>query len=191
MKSKIVSILIFILFAGTYAMAADVETHRFGYEAEEGGGGGLPKTGQTSVYTSGDDGTYQMGYSGTRFTDNGDGTVTDNATGLMWVADSRVPETSGFKNWETAISSCEGLTYAGYSDWRLPNVNELRSIMDRGIYSPAIDETFFSGPYTFHWTSTTCEYMTSSAWIINCGGGMTTTTGKFGTFLVRPVRGGQ
>ena len=93
MKSKIVSILIFIFFAGTYAMAADVQTHYFGYEAE-GGEGGLPKTGQTVQYTSGDDGTYEMGWSGTRFTANGDGTITDNATGLMWVANpSAVPTT--------------------------------------------------------------------------------------------------
>jgi hypothetical protein len=73
------------------------------------------------------------------FIDNGDGTVTDKATGLMW----QQAAASGTYNWEPALIYCEGLTLAGYSDWRLPNNNELQSITDYSISDPAIDTLFF------------------------------------------------
>ena len=191
MKSKIVSILIFIFFAGTYAMAADVQTHYFGYEAE-GGEGGLPKTGQTVQYTSGDDGTYEMGWSGTRFTANGDGTITDNATGLMWVANPTAAGVGSTYAWATAVSNCEGLTYAGYNDWRLPNVTELISIVDRGTFSPSIDGVFTCvSSYSYDWSSTTVVGNTTIAWYVGVYDGDVVYGGKANTGYVRPVRGGQ
>ena len=69
------------------------------------------------------------------FKDNTDGTVTDEATGLMWVkVDSGKLKAGknkdGKLNWQEALDWAENLQYAGYSDWRLPNVKELQSIVD-------------------------------------------------------------
>ncbi len=79
------------------------------------------------------------------FQDNGDGTVSDNQTGLMWQqgkATSRL--------WEQAITYCENLSLAGFNSWRLPNIKELRSIGDVSkddsqMNTPTIDTTFFLG----------------------------------------------
>jgi len=72
------------------------------------------------------------------FTDNGDGTVTDNNTGLTWQQAE-----GGSMNWEDALIYCEDLSLAGYTDWRLTNIKELESIIDDNIYDPAIDTNFF------------------------------------------------
>ncbi|MBU4055376.1 MAG: DUF1566 domain-containing protein, partial [Proteobacteria bacterium] len=57
--------------------------------------------------------------------DNGDGTVTDTETGLMWQKDE-----AGAMSWQNALTHCETMDLAGYDDWRLPNRNELQSIVD-------------------------------------------------------------
>ena len=70
-----------------------------------------------------------MNYGVNNFVDNGDGTITDHATGLMWAQDD---SGVGF-NWEEALALVEqknSENYMGYSDWRLPNVKELQSIVD-------------------------------------------------------------
>ncbi len=79
------------------------------------------------------------------FVDNGDMTLTDIATGLMWMqqdsgsfAGTAGTQGDGSVDWPEALSWCEGLTHAGYSDWRLPNAKELQSIVD---YSKAPDIT--------------------------------------------------
>ena len=69
------------------------------------------------------------------FKDNSDGTITDEATGLMWMKiDSGALDAGinkdGKLNWQEALAWAENLQYAGYSDWRLPNVKELQSIVD-------------------------------------------------------------
>ena len=69
------------------------------------------------------------------FDDNGDGTVTDRATGLTWMKrDSghlgAGPKGDGAMTWEQALAWAEGLEHAGHSDWRLPNAKELQSIVD-------------------------------------------------------------
>jgi len=99
------------------------------------------------------------------FIDNGDGTVTDNATGLMWQqADDGIPH-----DWENSLSYAENLSLAGNSDWRLPNAKELQSIVDytrspQTSESPAINPLFsvtkITDPagnteqYPYFWTST-------------------------------------
>lgn len=97
----------------------------------------VPKTGQTTSYRDGDDGYYQMGleWPDPRFTDNGDGTVTDNMTGLIWTKQADLANTS---TWEEAIDFCNDLEYAGYNDWRLPNIRELRSLVDIERRDPAL-----------------------------------------------------
>lgn len=100
-----------------------------------------------------------------QFVDNGDGTVTDRATGLTWMqADSGRGMT-----WQEALAFAENLDYAGHQDWRLPNAKELQSIVDYKrspdtTLSPAIDPAFKTtaitnetgqSDYPFFWTSTT------------------------------------
>ncbi|MCP4345205.1 MAG: DUF1566 domain-containing protein [Desulfobacterales bacterium] len=96
------------------------------------------------------------------FVDNADGTVTDRATGLMWMkADSGTT-----MKWQPALEYAENLEYAGYSDWRLPNSKELHSIADYSkapdandpsAVGPAIDESFFelTEDESWFWTGTT------------------------------------
>jgi len=109
-------------------------------------------------------------YGENRFRDNGDGTVTDDATNLMWMkADSGSLEGGasgdGTMTWEEALAWAESLEYAGYDDWRLPNGKELQSIVDytrapdaedeekRG---PAIDPVFeTSEAQSYFWTGST------------------------------------
>jgi hypothetical protein len=84
-----------------------------------------------------------------RFVSEGTGqvTVTDLKTGLVWQAS----DVKG-KSWVDALKSCEGLAYAGQSDWRLPNVNELQTLVDYSIFQPA--STFPGMPSERYWTST-------------------------------------
>ena len=67
---------------------------------------------------------------------NGDEVLTDSASGLMWQNDY---VTKGMAKWKEALFYCENLIYAGYSDWRLPNKNELASIVNYEKYRPASD----------------------------------------------------
>ena len=104
-------------------------------------------------------------YGQNQFVDNGDGTLTDNATGLMWMKNDNG---TGVK-WEDALSHAEGFEYAGYTDWRLPNAKELHSIVDytrspASSNSAAIDSLFNctqitneagQTDYPFYWTSST------------------------------------
>ncbi len=76
-----------------------------------------------------------------QFEANGDGTVTDHATGLMWQQDDSVDG----MDWETALAYAEDATIAGYDDWRLPNVKELQSILDY-THSPSAFDTANLGP---------------------------------------------
>jgi len=85
------------------------------------------------------------------FTDNGDGTVTDNVTRLMW-QQATPPDTFEFTQ---AGAFCQGLTLGGHDDWRLPSMIELVSIADLGRSNPAIDTTVFPGtPSDPFWSST-------------------------------------
>ncbi|MDY0361895.1 MAG: DUF1566 domain-containing protein [Desulforegulaceae bacterium] len=123
------------------------------------------------------------------FTDNGDGTITDNKTGLMWMK-----ETADNKmNWKDALSYCENLDYAGYSDWRLPNIKELGSIVDYSAYNPAIDTNFFPDTMSsYYWSSTTYSYGAVDAWRVYFDYGSGHGPGnKSNTYYVRAVRGGQ
>ena len=104
-------------------------------------------------------------YGTNNLTDNGDGTITDAATGLMWEKDDNGTGVI----WQDALSTCEGLDKAGYDDWRLPNAKELQSIVDYSrspdtTSSPAIDPVFTctqitneagQPDYAFYWSSTT------------------------------------
>ena len=155
----------------------------------------LPDTGQTGSYTTtfGEDHDYQPAAAQMSYTDNGNGTITDNRTDLIWVKDGN---SAGCNNgavltWEQALTFCEGLSYAGYSDWRLPNIRELESIVNNGEPLPAI--TVLSFPNTKssgYWASTTDVGSTSLAWIINFNGGDIALGSKTTSYYVRCVRAG-
>ena len=78
-------LLILGLFIPSLGYCADITTYVFGATQT------LPKTGQTTSYQDGDDGYYEKGSASTpQFVDNGDGTISDKATGLMWIKQPRV-----------------------------------------------------------------------------------------------------
>ncbi|KJU86294.1 protein containing DUF1566 [Candidatus Magnetobacterium bavaricum] len=157
----------------------------------------LPQTGQSTTYAVGDDGAILAGvaWPEPRFTDNGDGTVTDNPTGLMWTKDANL---AGTLTWQGALNyvasmNTGGGTY-GYTDWRLPNINELESLVDRERYDPSLPS---GHPFTnvhsfFYWSSTTLVSSTSSAWLVGMDFGtvFADTKSNYNNY-VWPVRAGQ
>ena len=105
----------------------------------------------------------------TRFVDNGDGTITDTNSGLMWSKDS-----TSLKNVDhaTAERLCAGLDLAGHTDWRLPTVEELFALADRTRHSPAIDTDAFPDTESdWYWTSTITAWSSGRAWVVDFGGG--------------------
>ncbi len=96
------------------------------------------------------------------FTDNGD-TITDNDTGLIWMK-ATAPDSM---TWEDALSYCDTLTLAGESDWRLPTVKELQSIVDYESYNPTIDVVYFPDTEpVWYWSSTSYFGHTDHAWAV-------------------------
>jgi len=151
-----------------------------------GAGPGEVKSKSSSYYVRAVRGV-QSGSLG-NFVIDGDDTVTDNLTGLMWQQNTA----PGSYNWQQALSYCENLTLAGHSDWRLPTINELASIVDLGRHNPAVNTTFFSNTVASnYWLSTTCARYTDCALLLYFGDGSGNFTGKSTSFYVRAVRGGQ
>jgi len=118
------------------------------------------------------------------FTDNLDGTVTDNQTGRTWQQDDDdVPRT-----WEDALAYCQNSALAGHADWRLPNVRELASIVNAFRYDPAIDTVHFTGAGSDYWSSSTPVSSVASAWVVVFSHGQLGARSKTGTSHVRCVR---
>jgi hypothetical protein len=123
----------------------------------------LPKTGQkwlTYDWAPGSDGELQLGmaWPDPRFTDNGDGTVTDNMTNLIWMKNTNI---FGFQSWYAALIDCHNLV----GGWRLPNILELLSLVDFNYEDPYAPGFVAHGalphghPFTnitegYYWTST-------------------------------------
>lgn len=131
---------------------------------------GLPKTGQTVEYRAGDDGTYQAGWDeGDRFINNGDGTLTDQATGLMWPEDwsGLGGNGAGALAWAAGIDWALALDFAGHSDWRLPNVRELGSLLSYGFLVIPLDPVFLNPRADYYWSSTT--HFLQSDWVWKIG----------------------
>ena len=159
----------------------------------------LPDTGQTYSYTDtfGEDSDYSINpQSYTKLDDTGTALgdnaaswtmVKDNVTGLIWQK-----ATASERNWDSAILYCENLTLGGYFDWRLPTVMELSTLVNAGVYSPSINEDFFSGTLaSYYWSSTTDADSTDDAWYVYFDYGGVNASGKSYTSYVRAVRGGQ
>ena len=163
------------------------------YEAPSGGHGsgcsGLPEECGHGNLPAGQDGDLQAGVAWPvpRFTDNGDGTVTDNLTGLIWLRDANC---FGERTWFAALDLANSLRNGecGLSDgsvegdWRLPNILELQSLSHYGFVDPAVPDTVGDGkcqngdPFLnlqswFYWSSTTYEICSrrdpASAWCVN------------------------
>ncbi|PIE66581.1 MAG: hypothetical protein CSA26_00225 [Desulfobacterales bacterium] len=130
------------------------------------------------------------------YTDNGDGTVTDMATGLMWVQASADTDDDGSPDrtsWQEALAWCQNLELAGYTDWRLPNINELSSIVDYAKSAPVINTTFFPDTRSAdYWSATTYAGYTSHVWRVDFNGyGGYSAYDKVYSYYVRCVRGQQ
>ncbi|MDY6952582.1 MAG: DUF1566 domain-containing protein [Thermodesulfobacteriota bacterium] len=175
-------------------------------------GAPVAKTGQTTCSDTsgavidcedtGQDGAYQkgVGWPHPRFTDNGDGTVTDNLTGLIWLKDASC---FGNDSWADALTVCNNLE-AGYcgladgsvpGDWRLPNVKELQSLIDYGAYDPALPS---GHPFTdlqsgAYWSSTSYVGYGQYAWYVDLYNGyvMYGPGKEMDNLCVWPVRGGD
>ncbi len=175
------------------------------------------RTGQTTCFnTAGSPiacaGTGQDGESASgvfsRFEDNGDGTITDEATGLTWEKLGHQPGDvhDGFATyeWQEALGKIDQLNaaaFAGHDDWRLPNQRELHTLSDFGRNDPAVDPVFHSSCIPgcapsacsctisdFHWTSTNLHGVATSAWAIDLFDGLSTGDPKTYTASVRAVR---
>jgi hypothetical protein len=193
----------------------------------------VPQTGQTICYDvdgytidcegTGQDGEYRSGVDlpAPRFTSNGDGTVTDNLTGLMWQQDTDCIAASypdfdnddiagdGRVTWQHALDFVAGInneTYsncgAGYTDWKLPNIRELQSLVHYGFHGPALSDTigtghwsdgdpFFNDAAATFWSSTTHNGTSSAAWRLGMGGGNVQGGQKSGVHKVWCVRSGN
>lgn len=210
------------------------------------------KTGQTTSFGPGSDGGLQKGVSRS-FTDNGDGTITDNRTGLMWekkdrsggINDGTIPTSemevvarelkeqrtthgASYINtytWCKVLGTkCEhqgdsmngsmvttflaalndGAGFAGHTDWRIPNVRELQTIVDYENWNPAVDTVFnvhcepgctvltcsCTQP-SLYWSSTTCRKLPDQAWAVYFGNGGLDIMAKDKELYVRAVRGGR
>ncbi len=136
------------------------------------------------------------------FTNNGDGTVTDTVSGLIWQA------CAGGQTFNISTGSCDGTAknythtdalaltsnLGGQSDWRVPNISELLSIVDLKTSNPAMNKFIFPNPHTTYFWSAS-DYATysgqSHAWIVDFGDGVTFSYSRNDGYAVRLVRGGQ
>ena len=187
-------------------------------------GGGLQsqrlKTGQTLCYDNagtviacagtGQDGELQKGLA-VAYTDNGNGTITDTRTGLMWEKlsdDGTIHDQDTTYTWTNAFSTKVAMlnagSFAGFTDWRVPNVNELQSLVDYGASYPAIDAAFNTNCATTctvltcsctqssaYWSSSTYEDIPSNAWVVYFQDGYVVGYLKDNSGYVRAVRGGS
>ncbi len=112
--------------------------------------------------------------------DNGDGTVTDNSTGLMWQK-----ATAGPMNWHSAMSYASGLSMGGHSGWRLPSRDELANL----YHSPC--KSMMEVVSSHYWSSTTHALDTNHAWLVNFYNGVVYGYNKSSSYYVRAVRAGQ
>ena len=161
----------------------------------------IPQTGQKVSEATGDDGDKKIGVVSPipRFTDNENGTVTDNLTGLIWMKDAGC---GGQKNWADALNFSNNLASnqcglddgSSAGDWRLPNIRELQSLIDYGNFVPALPTgNLFTGiqssPY---WSSTSLAGDTTWAWYVQMFDGISDRDEKIVDFFyVWCVRGPQ
>ena len=163
----------------------------------------VPETGQVNCYDdlgnivnctdTGQDGEYRKGitWPDPRFIEHGNGTVTDNLTGFIWTKDAQ--QIKGTMKWSDALATCNNFDFAGYTDWRLPNVREMLSLIDYQTHDPALPSgcSFDNVKLIFYWTSTTYDSNTDHAWGVYVYNGYVYNYHKITKAYVWPVRGGM
>jgi hypothetical protein len=169
----------------------------------------VPKTGQTACYNTsgtviscagtGQDGESKAGltWPNPRFTDNANGTVTDNLTGLIWLKNANC--FSG-TIWNDALAAANSLATGSCgltdgskaSDWHLPTIRELRGLIDVSRANPALPSGHpFTAVQGVYWSSSTeALRSTTNAWFVSIGDGAVDNKSKFNYGYVWPVRSG-
>lgn len=178
------------------------------------------KTGQTGCWDAvgaaipcagtGQDGELQKGLARS-YVDNGDGTITDQRTGLMWEKlsdDGTIHDKDTAYTWTDAFSTKVAMlnagSFAGFTDWRVPNVNELQSLVNYGAAYPAINAAFNANcaatcsvltcsctQPSASWSSSTYLDIPSNAWVAYFQDGSVVGYLKANSGYVRAVRGGS
>jgi len=168
---------------------------------------GLPKTGQVTSHEAGDDGHIQAGVAWPvpRFTDNGDGTLLDNLTGLVWLKDGDCFDSM---IWEATFVTArdfndhpENYPCADYvpapdaGPWRVPNLNELESLVNAEATNQAAwlnGQGFTNVRPDLYWTSATARPENGIyAWMVDLDAGYWTRNFYFYPHYLWLVRGGQ
>jgi hypothetical protein len=150
---------------------------------------------------------------GRTFTDNGDGTITDDVTGLMWEKrsdDGTIHDWDNVYTWSDAaavkVATLNSTSFGGHNDWRVPDRFELETLVNAVTWDPATYPAFSSGctpgcaiaicnctaPYPY-WSSTTeaSGGPVPSAWVVSFLNGFVDYNGQYNSWLVRAVRGGS
>ena len=130
------------------------------------------------------------------YTDLGNGIIRDNATGLMWqkatapgIGSGEYPDRY---TWDQANAYCADLSLGGYTDWRLPDVNELQALVEYSRYNPSINTTYFPNTRAFrYWSSTIFSIDTNGAWYVSFHYGYTRNCIKGSHYYVRAVHSGK
>jgi hypothetical protein len=183
----------------------------------------VEKTGQTfcansngdpvACESTGQDGEHQRGveWPNPRFTNNGDGTITDNLTGLIWLRDADCSLFHAPRTWSDALNLiipqledgyCGLSDGSGPGDWRLPNKRELLSLVHDGYHGPALPNTLGNGQVTpgdpfnntqpgLYWSSTTYARSAIQAWCVDFDTGDLYPDDKDTSYYIWPVRGGH
>jgi hypothetical protein len=135
-----------------------------------------------------------------RYTLHSDSTVTDTATGLQWQRCSLGQDWDGStctgsaisSSWKLALQLANSSRFAGYNDWRLPNIEELRSIVAYDRYDPAINNNIFPNtPSSQYWSSSPFADSSSAAWYVRFDERIKYYADRSYDYAVRLVRGGQ
>ena len=194
---------------------SDFGRNQYSYACPLDGPAPVPKTGQSTYFVGGDDGDLERGVTWPvpRFTDNVDGTVSDNLTGLMWLKNANCINTNypefdtheipgdGLVTWQNALDFVEGINDGmypdcegnpPYNDWRLPNIKELQSLLDYGQY-PALPtgHPFSNLQIAYYWSSTTCSNLIDNAFCLHFRHGDTNDILKSTPHYVWSVRKGR
>lgn len=152
----------------------------------------LPDTGQTTLFSgnndvTGEDGDYN--FNSPSYTDNSNGTVTDNITGLIW----QQSDDDTTRNWSDAVEYCDNLSLGSTGGWRLPTVDELDGILILEVDKdePTINTVFSGTELLKYWTSTTHAVISGSAWVVEFKVGTVNYEDKTNSHYTRCVRSGN